>query len=94
MRPNTLSEAYERIVAGVPSEKALAEFLDAFHTLPDAQARSRALASEPPLTGDGRLDALAGAAAAYLAKKYSARVPLNRMSPAAGGCCTRRGLPV
>jgi hypothetical protein len=75
MRPSTLSQAYERIVAGVSHERAFAEFLDTFYTLPDAEAQSKALADEPPLTGDARLDALAGAAAEYLAKKYRAEVP-------------------
>ncbi len=75
MRPNTLSEAYTRIIAGEPREKAFAEFLDTFYTLPDTARQGEALTDEPPLTGDARLDALAGAAAAYLAKKYRADVP-------------------
>lgn len=75
MRPNTLSEAYERIIAGEPREKAFAEFLDTFYGLPDALAQSQALASEPPLTGDAHLDALAGAAAEYLSRKYGSGVP-------------------
>jgi hypothetical protein len=75
VRPNTLFEAYERIIAGEPREKAFAEFLDTFYTLPDSASQSRALAEEPPLTGDARLDALAGAAASYLAKKYIAEIP-------------------
>lgn len=75
MRPATLSQAFERIVSGEPREKVFAEFLDTFYTLEDSEAQSAALAGEPPLTGDARLDALAGAAASYLAKKYRARVP-------------------
>ncbi len=75
MRPNTLSEAYERIIAGQPRERAFAEFLDTFYALRDVDQQSKALAGEPPLTGDARLDALAGATAAYLAKKYRATVP-------------------
>lgn len=75
MRPATLCEAYERIVAGEPREKAFAEFLDTFYTLPDAAGRAAALAAEPPMTGDERLDALAGAAAEYLAKKYGNDAP-------------------
>lgn len=75
MRPNTLAEAYARIIAGEPREKAYAEFLDTFYTQPDAGQKSLALADDPPLTGDARLDALAGAAASYLAKKYMAEIP-------------------
>ena len=43
--------------------------------------QSKALADEPPLTGDARLDALAGAAAEYLAKKYRAEVPAWTRAP-------------
>ncbi|MFI0846237.1 hypothetical protein [Mesorhizobium sp. IMUNJ 23232] len=75
MRPATLSETYERIIAGESREKAFAEFLDTFYTLRNPERQSTALAVEPPLTGDARLDALAGAVASYLAKKYRARVP-------------------
>lgn len=75
MRPDTLSETYRRIIAGEPREKAFAEFLDTFYALPDAGQQSAALMAEPPLTGDARLDALAGAAAEYLAKTYRAKVP-------------------
>lgn len=75
MRPSTLSETYGRIIAGEPREKAFAEFLDTFYTLPDSGRQGQALKDEPPLTGDVRLDALAGAAASYLAKKYSAEIP-------------------
>lgn len=81
MRPATLSQAYERIIAGEPREKALAEFLDTFYGLADTDARSAALAPEPTLTGDERLDALAGAAASYLAKKYRACVPAWVVAP-------------
>lgn len=75
MRPDTLSRAYELIIAGVPREKALAEFLDVFYMSPDPEARARSLADPPALTGDPKLDALAGAVASYLAKRYRVRVP-------------------
>jgi hypothetical protein len=75
MRPNTLAEAYERIAAGQPLAKALSEFLDAYYGLADGAQRGASLADEPQLTGDVRLDALAGAAAEYLAKAYRAQVP-------------------
>lgn len=49
MRPNTLSETYQRIIAGAPREKAFAEFLDTFYMLPDvgpAEFRSRNIFTE------------------------------------------------
>jgi len=70
MRPATLAEALERIVAGQPREKALPEFLDTFYLAPTDAARMKTIADEPQLTGDVRLDALAGAIADYLAGLY------------------------
>ena len=37
MRPNTLSETYDRIAGGETVEKAFAEFLDRFYAMPDAE---------------------------------------------------------
>jgi hypothetical protein len=70
MRPATLAEAYERIVAGDLQEKALPEFLDTFYLAPSAERRLQTIVDEPRLTGDARLDALAGAIADYLARLY------------------------
>jgi hypothetical protein len=70
MRPNTLAEAYERIIAGDENEAALAEFLDTFYLAPGSEQRLESLRQEPPLTGDARLDALAGAVAEYLSRQY------------------------
>ena len=71
MRPATLAEAIERIIAGEPREKALAEFLDTFYLASTAETAARdCWPIEPPLTGDARLDALAGAIADYLARQY------------------------
>jgi hypothetical protein len=70
MRPNTLSEAAERIAGGVPASQALGEFLDVFYGAASAQERLAAIRDEPRLTGDERLDAVLGAAAEYLAKLY------------------------
>jgi hypothetical protein len=70
MRPATLAQAYERIIAGEPREKALSEFLDAFYLALTPGAQLGALLEEAPLTGDPRLDALAGAVAEYLARQY------------------------
>jgi hypothetical protein len=70
MRPATLAETYERIIAGTDSDVALAEFLDTFYLTPTANARLDTLWREPSLTGDVHLDALAGAVAEYLARQY------------------------
>jgi hypothetical protein len=70
MRPATLAETYERIIAGAASDVALAEFLDTFYLTSAADERLNTLRREPPLTGDAHLDALAGAVAEYLARQY------------------------
>jgi hypothetical protein len=70
MRPATLAEAVERIVAGTPQEKALPEFLDTFYSAPTAEAQLATIAERPADTGDQRLDAFVGAAAEYLARQH------------------------
>jgi hypothetical protein len=70
MRPATLAETYERIIAGDENGAALAEFLDTFYLAPTSERRIETLRQEPPLTGDARLDALAGAVAEYLSRQY------------------------
>ena len=76
MRPSTLAEAIERIIAGEAREKALPEFLDTFYLAPTAELRLCTLLDEPRITGDARLDAWAGAMAHYLAQQYElASVP-------------------
>jgi hypothetical protein len=70
MRPATLAETIERIRAGEASEQALPEFLDEFYLASAPERQFAMLASEPALTGEPRLDALAGAVAEYLARQY------------------------
>jgi hypothetical protein len=70
MRPATLAEAYERIIAGAESDVALTEFLDTFYLAERPERRLDTLRDEPALTGDARLDTLAGAIAEYLARQY------------------------
>jgi hypothetical protein len=69
MRPATLAEAYERITAA-ETDMVLAEFLDTFYLAETPERRLETLRDEPALTGDSRLDALAGAIAEYLARQY------------------------
>jgi hypothetical protein len=70
MRPATLAQTIERIIAGEPREIALSEFLDTFYLAPTSEQRLGTLRDEPQITGDARLDALAGAVAEYLARQY------------------------
>jgi hypothetical protein len=82
MRPATLANAYERIIAGAPRDSTLSEFLDTFYLAPTPRERLAALCDEPPITGDVRLDALAGAIAEYLARQYRLRaVPAWAFEP-------------
>jgi hypothetical protein len=76
MRPNTLAEAVEAIQSGSARETVLAEFVDTFDLAQSDQDRYASIEQEPKLTGDGRLDALVGAIAEYLAKQRRlGRVP-------------------
>ena len=82
MRPATLKQAYERILGRERGEFALNEFLDTFYTCRTREARAACLAEEPPLTGDVRDDAYAGAVAEYLARQYELdRVPAWALHP-------------
>jgi hypothetical protein len=80
MRPDTLSEAAERIVKGEPAWKAIGEFLDVFYGSASPEERLAKIRDEPPLTGDDKLDAVIGAAAEYLAKLYRLRWPSRKRS--------------
>ena len=58
MRPNTLAEAVTRIRDGEPREIMLSEFVDTFDLARADADRYAAIADEPELTGDIRLNAL------------------------------------
>jgi hypothetical protein len=76
MRPNTLAEAVERIRLGASRDVTLAEFVDTFALAPTTEARYAAIAEEPALINDTRLNALVGAIAEDLAKQHRVgRVP-------------------
>jgi hypothetical protein len=76
MRPRTLAEAVERIQSGISRDAAIAEFVDTFDLAPTSEECYAAIAKEPALTNDRRLDALVGAIAEYLAKQHRlGRVP-------------------
>jgi hypothetical protein len=76
MRPNTLADAVNRILAGSAQAVELAEFVDMFDSAETDEDRYASIEREPKLTGDARLDALVGAIAEYLAKQRRlGRVP-------------------
>ena len=76
MRPNTLADAVEEVQAGSARDVVLAEFVDRFDSAKTDRDRYASIEQEPKLTGDGRLDALVGAIAEYLAKQHRlGRVP-------------------
>lgn len=82
MRPATLKQAYERIISDERGAFALNEFLDTFYNHRTCEARAASLADEPPLTGEARDDAYAGAVAEYLARQYELdRVPAWALHP-------------
>lgn len=82
MRPATLAEAVDRIVAGVPADKAISEFVDTFDLTPTKDARFARIEMEPALTADNELNAFVGGVAEYLAKQRKlGRVPGWAASP-------------
>lgn len=87
MRPHTLFNVAERVLAGEPFDRALDEFLDVFYTTDGRDEMFARLVEEPPPTGDLSLDAWLAAVAEYLARQYVRRcppawaLPPNRVAP-------------
>jgi hypothetical protein len=81
MSATLLAVALDRVRIGWTLDRAFDEFLEAFFLAPSCEARFALLSEEPPLTGDPRLDALAGAVVEYLAKQHR----LGRVPAWAGG---------
>jgi hypothetical protein len=76
MSATLLAGALDRVRMGWTLDRAFDEFLEAFFLASTCETRFALLSEEPPLTGDCRLDALAGAVAEYLAKQHRlGRVP-------------------
>ena len=83
MSPSTLSAVIEGIHNGASPEVVLSQFITAFDIALTDAARYAIIEQEPALTDDGRLNALAGALAEYLAKQHKLdRVPPWASSPA------------
>lgn len=89
MRPATLAEAVERIVAGAPADKAISEFVDTFDLTPTKSARYARIETEPVLTADDELNAFVGGVAEYLAKQRK----LGRVPGWAADPCRRLAQP-
>jgi len=70
MRPSTLHELSERVLAGADPVKAFSEFLDHFYDRATDRQMLDCIENEPLIVGDEKLDALYAAAAEYLAKRY------------------------
>ena len=68
-RPNTLADVASRINAGVATEIAIPEFLDAFYGAPIDQ-RPAMLEQTPARACNAQTDALLGGICEYLAKRY------------------------
>jgi hypothetical protein len=70
MLADSLAQAFARINRGAPYHVVLPQFHDTFVTMESMEVRIAMLAERPVLTGDSRLDALAGALAHYLAHQH------------------------
>src|SRR4051812_41936623 len=82
MRPNTLAQTADRILAGATPGRALSEFLDQFYLAGSTAQKAAMLRDEPAPTGDARLEGLLGAVAEYLAHQYELPdVPAWAFSP-------------
>ena len=70
MRPFTLFELSKRIKDGASQVKEFSDFLDYFYGRQSKAEMSACLDDEPLQMADVRLDALFGACAEYLARRY------------------------
>ena len=76
MRSAGLSEAIRAMQNGAPPHDQLAALVRTFDVAPNDEVRFALIEMEPVLTKDERLNALVGAIAEYLAKRYKlGRVP-------------------
>jgi hypothetical protein len=76
MRPQSLSEAVENILAGGEERIALAEFLDEFYGRDRHAAEQQAMiATPPPVANRQPLDAYVGAIGEHLARRWGLTIP-------------------
>ncbi len=74
MRPTSLKEAADRIVAGQNWVDAVSEFLDEFYMSGPAE-RQRMIGEEPRPTGVAFQDAYIGAVGEHLARRWGLEIP-------------------
>ena len=72
MRPRTLKESVERIIAGQNQFIAIPEFLDEFYL---SSNRQPMIDEEPRFTGTQPLDAYVGAIGEHLARRWGLTIP-------------------
>jgi hypothetical protein len=76
MRPQSLKEAVERILAGEEQRIALAEFLDEFYSQYGHTTEQQAMIDgPPPVSGGQPLDAYVGAMGEHLARRWGLTIP-------------------
>gem|GEM_PF-462189 len=71
MRPHTVAEACLRVTSGEPWDRMMEEFLQSYYLADATAARVAMLAEEPILFKDERYNALVGAIAEYLYKRWT-----------------------
>lgn len=71
----SLAGVARRALAGESFDLAVRELLDEFALLQTAQQRARAIAAEPPLTGDPRHDAYLAALGEHFALRFAVDRP-------------------
>jgi len=74
MRPRSLKEAVERIIAGQNWVNAVSEFLDEFY-VSDSTVRQSMIDEEPGITGVAFHDAYIGAVGEHLARRWGLTIP-------------------
>jgi hypothetical protein len=76
VRPQSLKEAVERILAGEEERIALAEFLDEFYLRHGKIAAQQPMIdASPAVTGKQPLDAYVGAIGEHLARRWGLKIP-------------------
>ena len=74
MRPTSLKETVDRIVAGLNWVDAVSEFLDEFY-VSGPKERQRMIEQEPQRTGEAFQDAYIGAVGEHLARRWGLEIP-------------------
>lgn len=73
MRPTSLKQVVDRVMAGASLRLALDEFLDEFYL--NIRDRQTMIAEAPNYLGDARSDAYIGAVGEHLARRWGLTIP-------------------